>query len=317
MKRLALATVVLLVVAGGLGYVATLGDGASTSGGGMALSGGPAPTKDVSDASLSGVYATDESARAQVAGGDMAGTPAEMPADVFAAPTGGYGPKVIKTAYLTLEVRKDGFENAWRSASMVAQRYDGFIVSSSSSGEGSRSGELLIRVPSAAFDQAMEDLRGLGDAEKESVSGQEVTDQFVDLNARLRSWEAQQRVLLRLMDKANSISETMTVQREIQQVQVQIEQIKGQLRMLRDQTSFGTIQLALHEPGAVITKPEPKPVQTPSLATAWARSWAGFLSVLGLVIVGLGYLIPLAAIALPVWLLVRRRGLRPQAVTTT
>jgi Flp pilus assembly protein TadB len=114
-------------------------------------------------------------------------------------------------------------------------------------------------------------------------------------------------VLLGLMDKANSISETMTVQRELQQVQYQIEQIKGQLRVLRDQTSYATIALTLREPGVVA--PQPKTVQ-PSLSEAWARAVAGLLGVVYVVVVGLGYLIPVALLAVALWLIVRR-FLRP------
>lgn len=338
MKKLLIFTLVALLAAGGIGYLVTSGgsNGSSSDAGssglepadGQGLEGVPAgpAEKVLGDTTDSWSAAYDESqAASRSAGGDvvteqaapgLAAPETSLSIDSLAAPSGGVGPKVIKNAYLTMEVAKDGFEDAWDDAVMIAQRYGGFVVSSSSSGDKSRSGDLLIRVPSRSFEQAMHDLQGLGDVEDQSVNGQEVTDQFIDLSARLRSWEAQQRVLLRLMDKANTIGETMTVQREIQQVQVQIEQIKGQLRMLRDQTSYGTIQLAMHEPGAVITKPDPQPVETPSLATAWARAWAGFLSVVALVIVGLGYVIPLGALALLVWLGVRRFGSRPEAVTT-
>ena len=304
MKRIALVMVVVLVVAGGVGYLATR----PAERAGAPVFGAPseAPIQDVGKLAFEETVA-DAAAPSDGAGGARADTSVTLP-------TSGVGPRVIKTAFLTVEVKDGEFQDAFEQASMVAERYDGFIVSSSSRGEKTRSGDLLIRVPSPSFELAMRDLRGLGETESESVDGQEVTDQFIDLNARLRSWEAQQRVLLRLMDQAKSISETMTVQRELQQVQAQIEQIKGQLRVLRDQTSFATIQLALHEPGAVA----PKPVtETPSLADAWAKAWAGFLSVVSLVIVGLGYLIPLAVIGLGVWLavwLVLRR--RPRATAT-
>ena len=331
MKKVLIFTLMALLVAGAIGYLVTSGgpsgsssDAASSSleladGQGVGgVPGGP-EEKALGGDNWSAAYDESEAASRTVTGNvvtEQAAPGMSLSIDSLAAPSGGVGPKVIKNAYLTMEVAKDGFEDAWDDAVMIAQRYGGFVVSSSSTGEKSRSGDLLIRVPSRSFEQAMHDLQGLGQVEDQSVNGQEVTDQFIDLGARLRSWEAQQRVLLRLMDKANTIGETMTVQREIQQVQVQIEQIKGQLRMLRDQTSYGTIQLAMHEPGAVITKPDPQPVETPSLATAWARAWAGFLSVLALVIVGLGYVIPLGALALVVWLGVRRFGPRPETVTT-
>jgi hypothetical protein len=128
-----------------------------------------------------------------------------------------------------------------------------------------------------------------------------VTSQFVDLNARLRTWQSQENVLLRLMNKAHSINDTMQVQRELQQVQFQIEDIKGQLRVLNDQTSLGTIQLDLHEPGVVAAPPVEKNPK-PNLGDAWDHAVSGFLGVISLVIVGLGYVLPLAAIGGGVWL---------------
>jgi hypothetical protein len=133
------------------------------------------------------------------------------------------GPKIIKTADLSVEVKKGGFATGFDSASLVAQKYNGFVVSSSTQGSKSKSGSLLIRVPMQSFDLALNDLRGLGTVDHQSVNGQDVTSQFVDLNARLRTWQAQENVLFRLMNKAHSINDTMQVQRELQQVQFQID----------------------------------------------------------------------------------------------
>jgi hypothetical protein len=163
----------------------------------------------------------------------------------------------------------------------------------------------LIRVPMQSFDLAVHDLSALGTVDKQSENGQDVTSQYVDLNARLRTWQSQENVLVRLMNQAHSINDTMQVQRELQQVQFQIEDIKGQLRVLNDQTALGTIQLDLHEPGVSVA-PSPKTEPKPSLADAWDQAVAGFLGVISLVIVGLGYVIPLAAIGGCVWLVYRR-----------
>lgn len=331
-----------LVVAGGVGYFVThtgsVSDSGSSAGAPEQPVAMPSPVpaasatfaqgRDVAQAVTGApTWSSSESAGSGSSAAKAASVPTAGSADgqgstssgvsqePFIPTAGGAGPRIIKTADLSVEVEKDGFDTAFDHANLVAQKYGGFVMSSSSSGEKARTGDLLIRVPSKNFELAMSDLRGLGETKSESVNGQEVTDQFIDLNARLRTWQAQENVLMRLMDKANSISETMTVQRELQQVQYQIEQIKGQLRMLRDQTSFGTISLTLSEPGVVTAKPK---TEQPSLAAAWDKAVAGFLSILAMVIVGLGYLIPLSLIALAAWLVVRRvRGTdTPPAPTT-
>lgn len=245
-------------------------------------------------------------------GGDSSSSSASSVSEPFTPTTGSIGPKVIKTADLTVEVKAGTFDKAFGDAEFVAKKYGGYVMSSSTSGDKAMSGYLMIRVPSKNFDYAMNDLRGLGETKSESRNGQEVTDQFIDLNARLKTWQSQESVLLRLMDNANSISETMTVQRELQQVQYQIEQIKGQLRVLRDQTSYSTIAVTVQEPGGVTTTPKGK---HPSLSEAWDKAIAGVMSIAYVIVVGLGYVVPLGLLALLGWAVVRRTR-KPRVQTT-
>lgn len=208
------------------------------------------------------------------------------------------GQKIIKTADLSVVVETNTFHEAFDKASLVAQKYNGFVVSSSSEGVKADSGSLLIRIPSDSFDLALGDLRDLGDVERQTIGGQDVTDQFVDLRARLKTWEAQETVLIRLMGKARSINDTMQIQRELQDVRFRIEEIKGQLRLLNDQTSLATIAVSVRETGAAVAGRDPR---KPSLGEAWSQAIAGFLGVIYAVVVGLGYLIPLAAVAAIGW----------------
>lgn len=298
---LALAAVVGFVATGGLSGV---GGGLSTSGGGGAA-GAPdalasrAPTGTAVDAVGGGVIAE--------AGGG--GSSAVKGTDPFAG-VGGLpviGPAVVKTATLDVQVAKGDFDKAFQTAMQVAGRYGGYIQSSSTSGTRVHSGTLTIRVPSASFANAMADLAGLGVPQSRSVSGQDVTNEYVDLNARLRTWQAQEAVLLKLMKRATSVEATLRVQTNLQDVQFRIEQIKGQLRVLENQTDLATIDVSLHEPGAPIhVQQRPGAEERPSLAEAWTKAVDGFLGVLYATVVGLGYLIPIAIIAVAVWFAVRR-----------
>jgi hypothetical protein len=323
-KRISLLLIGFLALAGVVGYVATSDLFArskavrETSGGPLARTGisyassvpaaSPVPAGPAAEPGLDPALGQQSLAsKTAASGGNDAAAPtsASGAAGTIGAPSvTAVGPKIVKTANLVVEVKAGDFQNAWSQASLVAEKYHGFVVSSSTEGSQSKSGNLLIRVPSESFDLALGDLTGLGSVDKQSVNGQDVSSQFVDLSARLRTWQAQENVLLRLMDKANSIGETMQVQRELQQVQFQIEDIKGQLRMLNDQTSFGTIQLNIHEPGVVVN---PQPVTgKPSLVNAWNEALAAFLGVISLVIVGLGYLIPVALLGGLVWFAYKR-----------
>ncbi|HEX9693656.1 MAG TPA: DUF4349 domain-containing protein [Actinomycetota bacterium] len=310
MRKAVLSIIGFLALAGIVGYVATWGGGLQSrqsAGGGVAAA-SRAPEKAVGrvggDQVVSGVPmpgAVNEDAAGAAAGGGLSSVGSLPP----------IGPDIVKTAGISIEVKRDGFETAFNAATTIAGRYGGYVEGSSMQGIKAKSGELRIRVPASAFDQAMNDLRGLGSVEGQSISGQDVTSQFVDLDARLRTWEAQEAVLLRLMRRATSIESTLRVQNQLQDVQFRIEQIKGQLRLLENQTSLATIDVSLREVGAVVGVRKTAAGERPSLGEAWDRAVDGFLGVIFAVVVGLGYLIPLAAIAFAIGFGYRRYRARP------
>jgi hypothetical protein len=186
---------------------------------------------------------------------------------------------------------------------LVAQKYGGYVQSSSRSGSKVKSGTLLIRVPADSFDLAFKDLSALGEAKRQSVSGRDVTAEFVDINARLRNLRAEQRRLLGFLHDAKTVRGSLEVERSLNRVELGIEQLTGQLRLLDNQTSFGTISMHLYEPRPKRREnPKPKEHGGLTFTRAWDNSVDGFLGVVYAVIVGLGYLIPLSLLALLIWL---------------
>jgi hypothetical protein len=224
------------------------------------------------------------------------------------------GPRVVKTAQLSLVAKRGDFANAFDRATQVAQLYHGFVESSATSGVKSKFGRLTIRVPADLFDQALHDLRGLGRVDGQSISGQDVTSQYVDMQARLRNWQAQEKVLLKLMSRATTIGETLRVQNELSQVQMRIEELKGQLRVLNNQTSFSTIDVAMREAGTPVHTRQQKKHEQSTIAQAWDDARHGFVGVLAAIVVGLGYLIPITALLALIWLGLRR--LRPRVAAS-
>jgi len=308
MRKAVLSIIGFLALAGIVGYVATWGRGtqAGQTGGGGVAAASRTPEK--------AAIGSDEGVAGAVVPGTASGGGAGPAAGGGLSSVGTLaplGPDIVKTAGISIEVKKGAFETAFNVATTIAGRYGGYIQDSSMQGIKAKSGELTIRVPASAFDQAMNDLRGLGSVEGQSISGQDVTSQFVDLNARLRTWEAQEAVLLRLMRRATSIESTLRVQNQLQDVQFRIEQIKGQLRLLENQTSLATIDVSLREVGAVVGIRQTMARERPSLGEAWDRAIDGFLGVIFAVVVGLGYLIPLAAIAFAIGFGYRRYRARP------
>jgi hypothetical protein len=235
--------------------------------------------------------------------------PAPVPAGVPASRLGGFtlvAPQIVKTARMSLEVPKGQFDDSYRQASLVASKYGGFVDSASTSGSNSKSGSLEIRVPSVSFDRAVADLGALGKVLSRSVDGTDVTAEYVDLQARVRTWQAQEDVLLKLMAKATTVQDTLRVQNQLQDVQLQIERLQGQLRVLDDQTANGTISVSLREAGSPVKKQQKEAAWLPSFRGAWHDAVRGLVNVVFAVLVGLGYLFPITVVVLGVWFIYRR-----------
>ena len=230
------------------------------------------------------------------AGGQNAAAPGQVPR---------LDQKVIKTADLRVELRPESFRKAFSAAVSIAEANGGFVADSQTSGGGDdgASGTLTIRVPSDRFDAARTALSELGELDQESISGQDVTGQLTDLDARLRNLRAQEEALRTLMSKAVNVGETMQVQQQLFAIREQIEQLAAQQAQLTDAVSFATLRVSLFEPGASLRPDDREPT---SLGEALERAWDAAVTVVGTVVIGLGYLIPLAALALLGWIVWRR-----------
>jgi hypothetical protein len=201
---------------------------------------------------------------------------------------------VIKTATLDLRVRHGRFGDAMTAATNIALRFGGYVSRQTSLGTRIHDGTLVMRVPANRFDRAREAVEKLGRATNEVVSGRDVTRQLVDLGARLGNLESQQRALRALMRRAETVSDTIRVQGVLQGVELQIEEIRGELNYLHDRTAMSTISIAVHEAGA-------RPVPPQHASAIWKdgeRAVHAAVAVVGAVIVGAGYVIPLAILAL-------------------
>ncbi|HWL66133.1 MAG TPA: DUF4349 domain-containing protein [Actinomycetota bacterium] len=216
------------------------------------------------------------------------------------------GPSVIKTADLRLQLPRDTFDASVRKATTVAERYGGYIISSGIEDRERNSASATLRVPADRFGAALGALRGLGEVTNERISGEDVTQEFIDLEARLRNYRAQERVLLDLMARSQTIADTIRVQNELTGIQLEVERIRGRLRYLNDQASFSTIFVHMVEKGA------PPPAKVGVLGKAWERAVEGFFAVIGAVIVSAGVVVPIAIlVALAVLVL---RWLRPRLI---
>lgn len=129
-----------------------------------------------------------------------------------------------------------------------------------------------VRVPSESYTAVMSDLRALGDVQSESSTTSEVTEQYTDLEARLRNLQAAEQQYLDLLGKAEAIPDIITVQDRLNSVRLEIEQVQGQLKLLDDLTDLATIDVDIVLP-PVVVEIQPVPTEPGWAQEAWDNAW--------------------------------------------
>lgn len=224
------------------------------------------------------------------------------------------GRLVIKNANLTLQV--ESVREAESSLRVTVGQLGGYVVKSETSGddEAMRS-EITFRVPSGRFDQAMSGAQGL--AKKvlsRTISGDDVTQEFVDLSARQRALEATRDRLLTLLNKADRVEDALAVNTSLTEIQAQLEQIEGRKKFLTQSAALSTISVMLTPVPLPTPIVEPEGWQPEGVAREALRGLVGFGQALAALAIILAVWSPvwgLAAVALFWWR--RRRKARAQA----
>jgi hypothetical protein len=131
----------------------------------------------------------------------------------------------------------------------MADGFEGYVVSSSVWKEGERLvGRIAIRVLAEHFDDAVRALREMAvDVTSESTSSKDVTEEYVDLSAKLQNLEATEEQLLRLMEKAETVDDILAVQRELSKTRGDIEQTKGRMQYLERTSATSLIEIRLEQ----------------------------------------------------------------------
>jgi hypothetical protein len=108
---------------------------------------------------------------------------------------------------------------------------------------------LTLRVPAAAFDRAMSALRALAEEVlAEQVTARDVTEEYTDLDARLRNLQAAETQLLTLVEQANTVDDLLKVEKRLSEVRGEIEQLQGRFNVLENRIALATIRVLLHAP---------------------------------------------------------------------
>ena len=175
-------------------------------------------------------------------------------ADTAAAAAEAADRKIIRNANLTLEVNST--TQAQQKVTSIAESHGGFVVTSEAKQRESAQPEnrtldvkLVVRVPSSRFGSALEAIRGLATTVREdNVAGQDVTEEFIDLEARIRTQKALELQFLEIMKQARKVEDALEVQRQIADVRTDIEKLEGRKRFLENRAALSTITVSLETP---------------------------------------------------------------------
>jgi hypothetical protein len=200
---------------------------------------------------------------------------------------------IVRTGEMSLVV--EDVTQVSNEIAQLAARFDGYVVSSSISGEEEdMRGWISIRVADEKFDQALAELRNLAVRVKsESTNSEDVTEEYIDLEARLKNAEATEQQYLALLEKATDVEDILRIYESLSRVRQEIEQIKGRMQYLERTSSMSLISVSL----------EPQATAKPLVRAGWSALESLKSAVRGIVTFGqwLGTLVIWLIIFIPVW----------------
>lgn len=158
------------------------------------------------------------------------------------------GRKILYEADLTLVTPK--LEPLEQGLRKLIRGSGGFVAQHSVSGDvnSPRTATWVLRVPVSRFDTTMEGLKGLGEVQSVEVGSQDVTEEYVDLTARIRNKRHEENRLLRHLERNTPrLQDILAIERELSRVRGEVEQMEGRLRYLTDRTDYTTITVTVRE----------------------------------------------------------------------
>lgn len=193
--------------------------------------------------------------------------------------------KLIYTGNISVQVTD--LSATEKSVAGWVEKFGGYITSSSISG---RYLNVVARIPQKRFNEAFEEGASLGTLNNRSVSTQDVTEQFYDLNARLETRKILRERLESYLKNAPKIEDMLSIERELNDVQGEIESMEGQFRRLSNQIDFATIYFDASLPPNTTEQG----FVYPNVGKKFSQFWADALEFLASFLVGIFYFVVFA-----------------------
>ncbi|GAA3786575.1 DUF4349 domain-containing protein [Streptomyces phyllanthi] len=223
---------------------------------------------------------------------------------------------IIRTASLTVQVKD--VPEALDEARTATENAGGFVGNETTTrdGDGRERTRVVLRVPTGEYDEVLADLEGVGKLIDRRKKAEDVTEQVVDVDSRIKSQRASVVRIRELMDQATKLSDVVTLEGELSRRQADLESLLAQQQSLKDRTSLATITLSLSEtPVKKADKDE-----DPGVLDALAGGWNAFVAALRWLVVAVAAVLPFAvslALLVVLWVRVVRPRLQRRPATTS
>jgi hypothetical protein len=158
------------------------------------------------------------------------------------------GPMIVQTA--SLAILATNYDEASAAIEKLAAAHGGYVEKLDAKAQTGNARELTasLRIPTKQLDSFLADVRKLGHVEEETRSNEEVSDQYVDLQARLKSARATEQRLIELLEtRTGKLQDVLEAERELARVRGEIESMQGQSAILVHRVNYGTVQVDLSE----------------------------------------------------------------------
>ncbi|WP_406659921.1 DUF4349 domain-containing protein [Methanolobus sp. ZRKC3] len=216
-----------------------------------------------------------------------------IPIDSGSAGVGGVSAerKTITTVDMSIEV--DDAHATVETIAKAARAAGGYVSSSSVydsyyDSSNAKEGYITVRVPESDYPQFIADIEGLGKVTSKSESGRDVTEEYIDVTARLGNLKRQETRLFEILNMTETVEEVLSVEKELERVRGEIDSLTGRLNYLDDRIEFSTINVRVTEPRPI--------TRSWGLRDAVSESVNGFISMVNALIVLVGYLLPLVIV---------------------
>jgi hypothetical protein len=197
---------------------------------------------------------------------------------------------IVRTGQASIEV--DSLNPSMTELRRMVQRVGGFVADASvQSGRNQvRSATLQVKVPSDRFDDLTAGLEPLGRLQFVNVGAQDVSEEFVDLTARVENGRRlEDRLVELLRTRTGKLQDVLTVERELARIREEIERMEGRLRFLKTSAQLSTLSINLFEPPPLVASHPGHSV----IAEAFKTAWRNFVGVLAGAIASLGFIAPI------------------------